>query len=70
ALCPGWTATELNRNLWEDEAASAATVSGVPMRRWGTPEEMAHPAVFLAGDASAYMTGQVLFVDGGATAIG
>ncbi|GAA2289399.1 glucose 1-dehydrogenase [Nonomuraea roseoviolacea subsp. roseoviolacea] len=70
ALCPGWTATELNRNLWEDETASRATVAGVPMRRWGTPEEMAHPAVFLAGDASAYVTGQVLFVDGGATAIG
>ncbi|MEV0198971.1 SDR family NAD(P)-dependent oxidoreductase [Nonomuraea sp. NPDC050691] len=70
ALCPGWTATELNRNLWEDETASRATVASVPMRRWGTPEEMAHPAVFLAGDASAYITGQVLFVDGGATAIG
>ncbi|HUR04815.1 MAG TPA: SDR family NAD(P)-dependent oxidoreductase [Nonomuraea sp.] len=70
ALCPGWTATDLNRNLWEDEASSEATVSGVPMRRWGTPEEMAHPAVFLASRASAYMTGQVLFIDGGATAIG
>ena len=70
ALCPGWTATDLNRNLWEDEASNEATVSGVPMRRWGTPEEMAHPAVFLASRASAYMTGQVLFIDGGATAIG
>ncbi|GAA2385459.1 SDR family NAD(P)-dependent oxidoreductase [Nonomuraea africana] len=69
ALCPGWTATDLNRNLWEDEAAGAATIGGVPMRRWGTAEEMAHPAVFLASQASAYMTGQVLFIDGGATAI-
>ncbi|MEV0237121.1 SDR family NAD(P)-dependent oxidoreductase [Nonomuraea sp. NPDC050786] len=69
ALCPGWTATDLNRNLWEDESAGAATVAGVPMRRWGTVEEMAQPAVFLASPASAYMTGQVLFVDGGATAI-
>ncbi|TDD20195.1 SDR family NAD(P)-dependent oxidoreductase [Nonomuraea diastatica] len=69
ALCPGWTATDLNRNLWEDEAANAATVSGVPMRRWGTAEEMAQPAVFLASAASAYVTGQVLFVDGGATAV-
>ncbi|MFI6604557.1 SDR family NAD(P)-dependent oxidoreductase [Nonomuraea sp. NPDC050536] len=69
ALCPGWTATDLNRNLWEDEPTSASTVAGVPMRRWGTPEEMAHPAVFLASDASAYMTGQILFIDGGATAI-
>jgi NAD(P)-dependent dehydrogenase (short-subunit alcohol dehydrogenase family) len=70
ALCPGWTATGLNRNLWEDEATSEATIAGVPMRRWGTAEEMAHPAVFLASPAAAYMTGQVLFVDGGATAIG
>ncbi|MFB4265877.1 SDR family NAD(P)-dependent oxidoreductase [Nonomuraea sp. GTA35] len=69
ALCPGWTATDLNRNLWEDEASSSATVASVPMRRWGTAEEMAQPAVFLASAASAYMTGQVLFIDGGATAI-
>ena len=53
ALCPGWTATDLNRNLWEDENAGRATVQTVPMRRWGTPEEMAHPAVFLASTASA-----------------
>ncbi|WP_336208364.1 SDR family NAD(P)-dependent oxidoreductase [Nonomuraea sp. LPB2021202275-12-8] len=69
ALCPGWTATELNRNLWEDETSGQATVSSVPMRRWGTVEEMAQPALFLAAEASAYMTGQVLFIDGGATAI-
>ncbi|GGS60290.1 oxidoreductase [Planobispora rosea] len=67
ALCPGWTATDLNRNLWEDPASNQTTVQTVPMRRWGTPEEMAHPAVFLASEASAYMTGQVLFVDGGVT---
>jgi 2-deoxy-D-gluconate 3-dehydrogenase len=69
ALCPGWTATELNRNLWQDEAAGKATVATVPMQRWGRAEEMAGPAVFLASDASSYMTGQVLVIDGGQTAM-
>lgn len=69
ALCPGWTATELNRNLWEDEQASAGLTASIPMGRWGRAGEMAGPAVFLASDASSFMTGQVLVVDGGQTAV-
>jgi NAD(P)-dependent dehydrogenase (short-subunit alcohol dehydrogenase family) len=67
ALCPGWTATELNRNLWDTPDGGQATIANVPMGRWGKPEEMAGPAVFLASEASSFMTGQVLIVDGGQT---
>jgi NAD(P)-dependent dehydrogenase (short-subunit alcohol dehydrogenase family) len=69
ALCPGWTATELNRNLWDSPDGGQAMIATVPMGRWGKAEEMAGPAVFLASDAASFMTGQVLAIDGGLTAV-
>ncbi len=68
ALCPGWTATDLNSSIREDPAAAARFVERVPLQRWGTAEEMVGPTLFLASDASSYMTGQALIVDGGMTA--
>ena len=68
AICPGWTATDLNRALWENEAASTAMTANIPMGRWAAAEEIAGAAVFLASDAASYVTGQALAIDGGITA--
>ena len=70
ALCPGWTATDLNRNLWENDEVSRAMTERIPMGRWGSAEEMVGAAVFLASDSASYVTGQTLVVDGGITAGG
>ena len=69
ALCPGWIETDLTEFLRSDDKAEQGTLQRVPMARWGRVEEIAEPAVFLASDAASFMTGQVLVVDGGLTAM-
>jgi NAD(P)-dependent dehydrogenase (short-subunit alcohol dehydrogenase family) len=68
AICPGPFATELNLPLLNDPDARAAMESKVPLGRWGDPAELGPVAVFLASEASSYITGTTLFVDGGYTA--
>ena len=68
ALLPGWVETDLTDFARADEGTEKALIGGVPMQRWATAEEMAGPAVFLGSDASSFMTGQPLVIDGGLTA--
>ena len=68
ALCPGWTRTDLNADLWGTPDGGARWVSGQPLPRWADVQEMVGPTVFLASDAASYVTGQALAVDGGQSA--
>jgi len=68
ALVPGWIETDLTGFLRTDQTLEDTVIGRVPMRRWGRPEEIAQAALFLAGDASSFVTGQSLVVDGGLSA--
>jgi 2-deoxy-D-gluconate 3-dehydrogenase len=69
ALVPGWIETELTDFLRASADAEKGTLGRVPMARWGRAEEIAAPALFLASDASSFMTGQALVIDGGLSAM-
>ena len=58
----------MNKPLLDDPAQYAAFVANIPMGRWGELHEISAAAVFLASDASSYMTGNNVVVDGGWTA--
>jgi NAD(P)-dependent dehydrogenase (short-subunit alcohol dehydrogenase family) len=69
-IAPGLIKTDFSKALWEDPEALAKTVSNMPLRRIGRPEDIAGAAVFLASEASAFMTGETIVVDGGSTITG
>ncbi len=62
-LAPGWIATAFSGSL--DEATRRRIADSIPLKRWGTPDDVARAAVYLASPDSAYLTGQVLLVGGG-----
>lgn len=66
-LCPGWVDTPFNDPFWAHEPPGTMeeTVGRIPLRRQSLPEEIGSTVVFLAGDASSYLTGHALVVDGG-----
>ena len=65
AVAPGWIATQLTQALQEDHKRSEAILSRTPLGRWGEPEDVVGPVLFLASDAARFVTGVVLPVDGG-----
>ena len=67
-ICPGPFATEMNRQLLDDPVKYQEFIKQIPMGRWGELEELAGAVVFLASDASSFVTGSPLFIDGGWTA--
>jgi 2-deoxy-D-gluconate 3-dehydrogenase len=65
AIAPGYIATKNTAALRSDETRNRQILERIPAGRWGEPEDLAGAAVFLASDASKYMNGHVLTVDGG-----
>ena len=65
AIAPGYIATDNTQALREDAVRSEQILARIPAGRWGTPEDFKGPAVFLASDASSYMNGSIMLVDGG-----
>jgi 2-deoxy-D-gluconate 3-dehydrogenase len=65
AIGPGWVKTDLTQALRDNPERFNEISAQIPLLRWAEPEDLAGAAVFLASSASDYITGQVLFVDGG-----
>ena len=65
AIAPGYIATDNTQALRDDEARYNAILERIPQGRWGTPDDFAGPAIFLASAASDYVNGEILTVDGG-----
>ncbi|MHA7270085.1 SDR family oxidoreductase [Arthrobacter sp. HLT1-20] len=68
-IAPGYIHTEMTQNLVDDEKFNAWILGRTPANRWGTVQDLAGPAVWLASDASNFVNGQTIFIDGGMTVV-
>jgi NAD(P)-dependent dehydrogenase (short-subunit alcohol dehydrogenase family) len=65
AIAPGWVKTEMNRMIWSNPEALKGFLTKIPLGQFGQPSDVANAALFLASEASSYITGHTLVVDGG-----
>jgi NAD(P)-dependent dehydrogenase (short-subunit alcohol dehydrogenase family) len=65
AIAPGWIRTPLTAGLQQDATRSDALLARTPLGRWGEPEDLVGPVLFLCSDAARFITGTILPVDGG-----
>jgi NAD(P)-dependent dehydrogenase (short-subunit alcohol dehydrogenase family) len=68
AIAPGWIDTPMTAPARADAARNRAILERTPLGRWGTPDDIVGPALFLASDAARFITGAILTVDGGYSA--
>jgi len=65
AIAPGYIATDMNEALINNKERAESILSRIPAGRWGNPDDFKGPVVFLASNASAYVSGEIFTVDGG-----
>ena len=69
AIGPGYMVTEMNRALLDNPDFDSWVKARTPMRRWGSPKELAGTVIYLASEASSYVSGQIIYADGGMTSV-
>jgi NAD(P)-dependent dehydrogenase (short-subunit alcohol dehydrogenase family) len=65
SIAPGFIETEMTKGIKNDEASNAAVVGAIPLGHMGEPDDIAYAAVYLASEESKFVTGSVMYVDGG-----
>ncbi len=68
-IAPGYIHTEMTQNLVDDEQFNSWILGRTPANRWGTPQDLAGPVVWLASSGSDFVNGQTIFIDGGMTVV-